>query len=100
MYKFALPLATGTDPNTGYAALGFSINDMFITNPFASECSRFEVNPTDAYGLSMEDATMLVEMNTLLEATAEAALKAGLPEGVLVGEVAEYLLEKHNALHG
>lgn len=77
MHKFALPLETGEDPKTNLPVFGFSINGMFIHDPFFSQCGRFEVNPTETYGLSLEDANRLVALNKLVDTATQAALDAG-----------------------
>ena len=52
----------GMDPISGrvYA----EINDMYITDPFLSECGRFSVTP-DYYGLSIKVALLMTEHNLL-----------------------------------
>lgn len=77
MYRFALPLEKGEDPSSGQPVVGFSINDMFIFDPYLSECGRFAVDPTVTYGLTKEDADHLVDMNHRLEEATQAALDAG-----------------------
>lgn len=77
MHQFALPLETGDDAITGLPVFGFSINDMFITDPFLSECGRFKVNPTEVYGLSQDDANHLVALNKLVDTATQDALNAG-----------------------
>lgn len=77
MHKFALPLEKGEAVVTDLPVLGFSINDMFISNPFLSECGRFDVDPVETYGLSLQDATELVRLNTLIAEATQAALDAG-----------------------
>ena len=36
--------------------LGFDHDGFFITDPFTSECGRFEVDPIAFYGLTAEQA--------------------------------------------
>lgn len=77
MHQFALPLETGIDAVTNLPVLGFSLNGMFITNPFVSECGRFEVDPVETYGLSRSDADQLVAFNKLVDTATQDALNAG-----------------------
>jgi hypothetical protein len=50
---------------------------MFIFDPFKSECGRFEVDPTETYGLSSEDASQLSALNELVDTATQDALNAG-----------------------
>ena len=43
------------------------INDFEITNPFISECGRFDVNPIEYYGLTQEQVSQLTIANNILE---------------------------------
>lgn len=93
MHQFALPLETGDDAVTHLPVFGFSINDMFITNPFLSECGRFQVDPTETYGLSCEDADQLIVLNKLVDTATQDALNAGCLAiqralGIATGDVA------------
>jgi hypothetical protein len=36
---------------------------MFIVNPYAWDCGRFEVDPTEVYGLTKEEAQELKDLN-------------------------------------
>jgi hypothetical protein len=42
----------------GALVWAYVINDMEITNPYLSECGRFDVTP-DYYGLTVEQANRL-----------------------------------------
>lgn len=54
----------GQDPET--AVIGFEFQDMWITDPFISECGRFGVHP-EYYGLETIDAIRLYSHNLPLE---------------------------------
>lgn len=93
MHTFALPLEKGEDPMTGLPAFGFTINGMLITAPFRSECCQFEVDPTEAYGLSEKDAVELENLNQVLTDATTDALNAGCLAiqtalGIATGDVA------------
>ena len=45
--------------------MGFEWEDFFITEPFSSECGRFEVNPEEYYGITKDEAEMVEKYNTL-----------------------------------
>lgn len=47
------------------AAWGFTdpVSGVFITTPYLSPCSRFEVDPMTAYGLSKEEADKIMDLN-------------------------------------
>lgn len=47
----------------GLPVFALTINDMSIHDPFVSECGRFPVDPTEAYGLTMDEANQLRELN-------------------------------------
>lgn len=51
------------------AVISFSYDDMCITDPFSSSCSRFRVSPKAEYGLLTEDAIEIFDHNLPLEAT-------------------------------
>jgi hypothetical protein len=55
------------DPET--AVISFVHDDMCITDPFSSDCSRFEVLPTMEYHITMADAILIFDHNLPLEAT-------------------------------
>lgn len=76
MHKFTVALVLDTGPDNTYV-FGFVHDFVFIVNPFASECSRFEVNPRKAYGVSMKDAKALVALNKALAEAVAAAVEAG-----------------------
>lgn len=93
MHRFALPLVKGDDPLTGMPAFGFEINGMFIYDPTVSDCGRFQVDPTEAYGLSAQDAKQLSMLNKLVADAADAAINAGCLHiqqqlGIATGDVA------------
>lgn len=50
------------EDNPCYAVV---INDTEITNPFLSECGRFDVNPSTYYGLSTDIVEQLKQVNNL-----------------------------------
>lgn len=77
MFKFSKPVCLGEDPETGRARFGFSVNDMFITDPKLSECGRFEVDPAATYGLTATDVAQLEQVNRLLDVATVAAVEAG-----------------------
>lgn len=54
--------------------IGFVFKDMVITNPFASTCGRFVVEPFE-YGLSYEQAQQLRLFNDTITAATEKALE-------------------------
>lgn len=43
----------------GMPYFALTINDMAIHDPFVSDCGRFPVDPTEAYGLTMDEALQL-----------------------------------------
>jgi hypothetical protein len=45
--------------------IGFVHEDFFITEPFTTECGRFEVDPTEYYGITKDEAEMIEKYNTL-----------------------------------
>ena len=45
--------------------MGFEWKDFFITEPFSSECGRFEVDPTKYYGITKDEADMIEKYNTI-----------------------------------
>lgn len=77
MHQFNLPLESGTDASTNLPVFGFTINEVFIHDPFSSGCGRFQVDPTEAYGLTHEDATQLAALNKLLGTATQDALNEG-----------------------
>lgn len=50
----------------GLPVFALTINDMAIHDAFQSECGRFPVDPTEAYGLTMDEALQLRELNAEL----------------------------------
>ena len=77
MLKFSIPLVQAEDPCTDLAVFGFEHEDMFIYDPYLTECGRFECDPTELYGISKEDADQLVQLNRVLATATEAAVNAG-----------------------
>jgi len=55
------------DPVSG--VIKFTHNDMEITDPFVTDCARFECLPTMEYHITMDDARRIFEHNLPLEAT-------------------------------
>lgn len=59
-------------PNAGFeqdpesAIIGFSFEDMWITDPFISECGRFSMPPS-YYGIESLDAYKIITHNMPLE---------------------------------
>jgi len=51
-----------TTDATGAPVWAYVINDMEISDPYLSECGRFDVTP-DYYGLTIEQANQLKEAN-------------------------------------
>lgn len=123
MHKFNKPLSAGVNPITDAPVIGIVVNDMHIFDPFQSECGRFEVDPVSAYGLTIEDAHALRELNKLVENATQAALSAGcrhvqetlgIPSGDVAGlffdsgnehhqvanAMAQYILEEYRQLYG
>ena len=45
--------------------LGFVHEGMFITEPDASECGRFMVDPTKEYGLTKKEFDLIMKFNTV-----------------------------------
>jgi len=43
----------------------FESGGIGIWDPYASECSRFKINPEEEYGIQQEDAKTIVEHNKL-----------------------------------
>lgn len=77
MRQFEFNLQAGEDASTGLPALGFEHDDMFIHDPFLSECGRFAVDPVETYQISLEDAQELARLNKLIDSATQAALDAG-----------------------
>ncbi len=48
-------------------AYGFDHKGTFVTDPFISECGRFDVNPEAYYRISLRDAWKLVRLNKVLQ---------------------------------
>lgn len=93
LHKFSVPLQQGEDPETGLAVFGFEYEDVFIHDPFSSECGRFQVDPPEAYAITWEDAEALKKLNKALAETTEAAITAGCKSfqdavGITSGDVA------------
>ena len=65
MRKIRLQKVTDYHENndTETTRLGFVKNDVFITNPFTSDCGRFEVDPKTEYGLTDEQIHEIDEFN-------------------------------------
>lgn len=77
MHQFKQSLTKGQDASTGLPVLGFEVKAMFIHDIFLSECGRFTVDPVATYGVSLEDAQALKQLNQgLLDAT-DDAINAG-----------------------
>lgn len=76
MFKFSTPLVQGEDPSTGCVVFGFESDDMFIFDPYLTECGRFECDPTELYRVTKEDADNLVTLNKFLLEATEAAINA------------------------
>jgi len=75
LYKFPVPLQIGEDPSDGTVVLGFVCDDTFVFDPYMSSCSRFEVNPTETYGLTKEAADGLAAMNRHLYSASDEVSK-------------------------
>lgn len=75
LYQFPIPLQIGEDPSDGTVVLGFIHDDTFIFDPFMSSCSRFEVDPKEAYGIPVQAAEGLSAMNRHLYAAADEVSK-------------------------
>ena len=58
----------------GLPVFGLTINDVAIHDPFTSDCGRFPVDPTEAYGLTMDDAMQLRDLNEQLTAALAQAI--------------------------
>ena len=43
--------------------IGFDYKDFFITEPFTSECGRFEVDPLTYYGLTQQQVFEMDKFN-------------------------------------
>lgn len=60
--------STYVDYNSeGIISLGFDYNETFITDPFASECSRFVLDPIKDYGLTKKQTNDMIKYNKLDE---------------------------------
>jgi hypothetical protein len=75
LHKFPVPLQIGEDPSDGTIVLGFIYEDTFVFDPHMSSCSRFEVDPSETYGLSKEAAEGLAEMNRHLYSASDEVSK-------------------------
>lgn len=67
----------GIDPSNGMPVIGISVNDTFVFDTFKSECGRFLVDPTVAYGLDKQEALWITYLNSAIEKAADDALNAG-----------------------
>lgn len=52
--------------------ISVSRNSMMITDPFSSECCRFEVDPVATYGIPVDVGTAMVEANAARAAAMES----------------------------
>lgn len=77
MHRFSFELVLDNNVHTDCSIFGFVWKGVFITDPYSSDCSRFEVDPTEAYGISRDDAEQLRKLNQSLEDAVEDALNAG-----------------------
>ena len=62
---------------TDMPVLAFTHQGVDIHDPSVSSCGRFEVDPTQAYGVTGADAKALLQLNRALEIATHAALNAG-----------------------
>ncbi len=105
LHQFSLPLQQGEDPETGLAIFGFEHEGMFIHDPFSSECSRFQVDPPEAYAVTWEDAEALKRLNKSLADATEAAINAACKsfqdsEGITSGDVAGLFFSDKDTARG
>ncbi len=49
--------------------MGFVFGDMWITEPFTSECGRFVVCPEEYYGITYDEANMIMKYNMIMKRT-------------------------------
>jgi hypothetical protein len=52
----------------GDPAFAYSVRDFLIEDPTVTECGRFEIDPTEEYGLRPQEVSALVHANAWLEA--------------------------------
>ena len=57
-YEICLTVNSNNEP-----VFAYSINDRAIYDPTMSDCSRFEVDPYEAYGLTPEQVEALHQLN-------------------------------------
>lgn len=60
----------------GLTSLGFVHRGCFIVDPLVSECSRFQVEPSE-YDLTREEADFICGFNRSLDEATDAAINAG-----------------------
>lgn len=60
----------------GQVVFGFTHQWMAIFDPTLSDCGRFEVNPLQEYGLDAQSVAGLAEINRMLSAMVDAAIRA------------------------
>jgi hypothetical protein len=53
----------GADAAKPEQIIAFEHSGVCITDPYSSECSRFEVDPTGTYGITAEDARCISAWN-------------------------------------
>lgn len=77
MINFKYIVSVGVDPTDGRPVIGFTYQEMFIFDPFLSDCGRFQVDPEGQYGLPREQAEHLYFVNKTLPLAADDAIHAG-----------------------
>ena len=90
---FARTPVVGVDPTNDQPVIGFNVKGFFVFDAFTSSCGRFDVDPQETYGISVEDAKALRGMNAAIARATDAALDAGALEiqkelGVATGDLA------------
>lgn len=66
MHKFTREPVLGTEPIDGTAIFGFSIDDVFIFDPYSSDNGFEAADPVETYGITEEDAQALDVLNKFL----------------------------------
>jgi hypothetical protein len=69
LQSYIKPVIAPFFPDSNVTVFGFLdvFSGLIITDPYVSTCSRFDVEPTDAYGLDASDLEWLAMLNGVYE---------------------------------
>ena len=68
---------TETHDINGIKCVALVIHDMEIVDPYISECGRFDVDPSIEYGITLQVAAKLAEINQAIRESELAAIQEG-----------------------